>query len=239
MAKNVEYYLACFPAKPIRLLPDRAYSIGRAPGNNIVLADSDVSRRHAIITWDGDKFVMKDLGSRNGTYVNRQHIKEAPLRDGDKIRVGNRVFTFMEEAEAAVKKLYLKKRAEAGAGITEILDVEKMMTPVSGFAGSISDFGLPELVQALDLNRKTGKLSVVSDRGRGTMLVREGQIVSAEMGAVRGEDAVYEMLVLDAGFFEFESGEIEQEQEQEIRIKTSQFLMEAFRRIDEARRDED
>ena len=234
MAGKVEYYLVCFPAKPIRLLPDRAYSIGRGPGNNIVLADPDVSRKHAVITWDGEKFVMKDLGSRNGTYLNRQRIKESSLKDGDKIRVGNRVFTFMEEAEATVKKLYLKKRAERHTGVTEILDVEKMMTPSSGFAGSISDFGLPELVQALDLNKKTGKLSVVSDRGRGAMMIREGQIVAAEIGILKGEDAVYEMLVLEAGFFEFESGEIVCEQE--MRTKTNQFLMEAFRRIDESKR---
>ena len=236
MAGRVEYYLACFPAKPIKLLPDRAYSIGRDPGNNVVLADPDVSRRHAIVTWDGEKFVMKDLGSRNGTYLNRQRIKESPLKDGDKIRVGNRVFTFMEEAEAIVKKLYLKKREERHTGVTEILDVEKMMAPSSGFAGSLSDFGLPELVQALDLNKKTGKLSVVSDRGRGAMMIRDGQIAAAEIGALKGEDAVYEMLVLEAGFFEFESGEIVCERE--IETKTNQLLMEAFRRIDESKRRE-
>ncbi len=236
MSRKVEYYLACFPAKPIKLLPDRAYSLGRAPGNNVVLADPDVSSRHAVVTWDSERFVIKDLASRNGTYVNGQRVTEAPLKERDKIRVGNRVFTFMVETEATVKKLYLKKRAERQTGATEVLEVDKIASPSAGFAGSISDFGLPELVQALDLNRKTGTLSVVSDKGRGTMLVRDGQIVAADMDALKGEDAVFEMLALEAGFFEFESGGVEQEQE--IETKTSQLLMEAFRRIDESKREE-
>ncbi|MHC4253970.1 MAG: FHA domain-containing protein, partial [Planctomycetota bacterium] len=63
-------YLACFPARPIRLSRDRPTTIGRAEGNTVILADIEVSRRHATIEWLDDAFLLRDAGSRNGVLVN-------------------------------------------------------------------------------------------------------------------------------------------------------------------------
>jgi adenylate cyclase len=65
-------------------------SIGRAPANQIVLADEKVSRRHAFIhCQDEDEFWLVDLGSSNGTYLNGRRVTQSlQLRDQDRIQIG-------------------------------------------------------------------------------------------------------------------------------------------------------
>lgn len=64
-------------------------SFGRHPSNSIQLLDKIVSKEHCIIELRGDHFVLRDLGSLNGTYVNNERVRgEAPLRHGDEITLG-------------------------------------------------------------------------------------------------------------------------------------------------------
>lgn len=68
-------------------------TIGRQADNTIVLADPQASRRHATITWQAGVFVVQDVGSANGTFVNDRLIAgPQPLRDGDVLRTGNTLF---------------------------------------------------------------------------------------------------------------------------------------------------
>ncbi len=62
--------------------------IGRDAGCEIVLAEPAVSRRHAEIEWTYRGYVLRDLGSRNGTFLNSDEVSEALLADGDLIEVG-------------------------------------------------------------------------------------------------------------------------------------------------------
>ena len=62
--------------------------IGREPGCEVQLEEAAVSRRHAEIEWTYEGYKLRDLGSRNGTYLNSAEIDEAPLMDGDLIEVG-------------------------------------------------------------------------------------------------------------------------------------------------------
>ena len=64
-------------------------TIGRDPGNDLVLDSPIVSRRHAELELRDDAVWLRDLGSANGTAVNGQPITEQPLRDGDIIRIGD------------------------------------------------------------------------------------------------------------------------------------------------------
>jgi NADH dehydrogenase len=70
-------------------------TLGRSPDNNIVVADSKASRRHALIQYENGTYWIDDLEARNGTWVNTNRIIERhTLEDGDVIRIGNARFTF-------------------------------------------------------------------------------------------------------------------------------------------------
>lgn len=69
-------------------------TIGRHPDNDITLGDSTVSARHAQIRVDGDRYLIADMGSFNGTYVNRLPIDQAELNHGDEVRIGRHRLLF-------------------------------------------------------------------------------------------------------------------------------------------------
>jgi SARP family transcriptional regulator, regulator of embCAB operon len=76
-------------------LNDAPIRIGRSTDNDIVLDDTDVSRRHAVIIDTGTGFVITDLQSTNGVEVQRKRIRtSAPLTDGDHIRICSYQFIF-------------------------------------------------------------------------------------------------------------------------------------------------
>jgi len=68
--------------------------IGRAPESDIHLDAPDVSRKHASLKKVGDQYMLEDLGSANGTYVNDQKIQSVVLRDGDLIEIGKFLLVF-------------------------------------------------------------------------------------------------------------------------------------------------
>ena len=61
---------------------------GRHPDSDIFLDDITVSRRHAEIVRTGDSYSVRDAGSLNGTYLNRERIDDAPLSNGDELQIG-------------------------------------------------------------------------------------------------------------------------------------------------------
>lgn len=78
------------------LLP-QTYRIGRDKNNQIVLTGFEVSRRHAQLDFANEKFILKDRGSKNGTLVNHQIIRQAELKDGDVIQIGSEKYIFHQE----------------------------------------------------------------------------------------------------------------------------------------------
>lgn len=70
--------------------------IGREQHCTLQLADESVSRRHAMLEYDGRTHVVTDLGSTNGTYVNEQRVTGSrPLAAGDRVRFGNQIFKYL------------------------------------------------------------------------------------------------------------------------------------------------
>lgn len=63
-------------------------TVGRVPDNQIQLDDFTVSRQHAIFVRQGDAWLVRDLGSLNGTYVNNVRVDESVVRHGDEVQVG-------------------------------------------------------------------------------------------------------------------------------------------------------
>ncbi len=69
--------------------------IGRSPECDVFLDDVTVSRRHAELVRDGERVTIRDLGSLNGTFVNRRRIEEATLADDDELQIGKYRLTFL------------------------------------------------------------------------------------------------------------------------------------------------
>jgi len=83
--------------------PDRSFhlegspvSVGRAPGNALVIDDRRVSRRHAELERETGQWVIRDLGSTNGTAVNGRLVRQAALHDGDRLSIGGYEVIFHE-----------------------------------------------------------------------------------------------------------------------------------------------
>ena len=73
-------------------------SCGRHPSSDIFLDDITVSRRHAEILREGGRFLVKDTGSLNGTYVNRERVDVAELVSGDELQIGKFKLMFYTSA---------------------------------------------------------------------------------------------------------------------------------------------
>ena len=70
------------------LLDDETVAAGRHPDSDIFLDDVTVSRKHALFASSGDGYLVRDAGSLNGTYVNRERIDEVELHTGDEVQIG-------------------------------------------------------------------------------------------------------------------------------------------------------
>jgi transcriptional regulator with GAF, ATPase, and Fis domain len=77
------------------VLPGRELSIGRESTNHLWVPDPALSRRHCVITGEGDQFVIRDLGSRNGTRVNGVPVEQHELRHQDYISLGDSMLVFL------------------------------------------------------------------------------------------------------------------------------------------------
>ncbi len=73
---------------------------GRHPDSEIFLDDVTVSRRHAVFNRTGDSFTVSDVGSLNGTYVNRDRIEKVQLQDGDEVQIGKYRLVFFSGHES-------------------------------------------------------------------------------------------------------------------------------------------
>jgi hypothetical protein len=70
-------------------------TIGRHPESDVFLDDVTVSRRHVMIERDDNGYVLHDVGSLNGTYVNRKRVDEARLLYGDEVQIGRYRLSFV------------------------------------------------------------------------------------------------------------------------------------------------
>lgn len=86
------------------LLDQDVTTAGRHPDSDIFLDDVTVSRRHAEFRHEGNGYTVHDVGSLNGTYVNRERIEAAPLSGGDEVQIGK------------FRLIYLTAAVRAGSG---------------------------------------------------------------------------------------------------------------------------
>jgi two-component system NtrC family sensor kinase len=114
-----------------------AVTIGRETGNAIQLDDHEVSRRHAEVRLVGTTFMLGDLKSSNGTFVNDERIERIELARGDRIRIGRTVFVYAQDAadEEAARHIDILPPAAAGDGSR----IVRSLPSASGLPGREDD----------------------------------------------------------------------------------------------------
>jgi two-component system NtrC family sensor kinase len=83
-------------------------SLGREAANVIQLHDTEISRRHAELRHQGNAWIVADLGSSNGTYVNGDRIRLHELTSGDRLQIGRTLMLFTDPGDAAAEDLSSK-----------------------------------------------------------------------------------------------------------------------------------
>jgi CheY-like chemotaxis protein len=128
---------------------------------------------------------------------------------------------YIKEIVTRVKILLEKKERER---------LEKKDLRAS-FSGSLADMGVVDLVQTLEMGKKSGALHLTSPAGSAVVYFRDGRVLDCEMGKLTGESAFYRLLNWQEGEFAIEFRSIEREER--IPFSTQGLLMEGMRRIDE------
>jgi len=144
------------PLPPVQLRPQASCVIGRSRSCNLRLPSSDASRRHAEILAGRDGFVLRDLRSTNGTFVNGERVEERTLRPGDRIQIGGDTITFCQ-VEAPTE------RAAPTIGEEKTIMIER---PALGqmFQGDLAEIPVFAVLQILEMGRKTGVLLIDSEQ---------------------------------------------------------------------------
>lgn len=195
------------PGRPrkIRLLPLEEAVFGRDDDCQVILDEDPVSRRHARILFADFKPQILDLGSTNGTFLNGKQVHRALLRNGDQIQIGGSVF------EVAMGKEGPDPEQLSGTGLQRVkslIQKSKGESPAdsgqtSAISGNLTEIRLPSLLQVLESDRATGTL-VVRHAGReGNLHIHQGAIRHTTLGRARGVKALYRLMVLEEGRFEF------------------------------------
>jgi len=99
--------------------------------------------------------------------------------------------------------------------------------------GSLSELSLPDVIQLVSVSGKSGAFHLVNGEEQGKIFLKDGQIIDAFIGNLRGETAVYEMAIWSSGDFSFEPGETSAEVT--VQRSNANLMMEAARRLDEWR----
>jgi transcriptional regulator with GAF, ATPase, and Fis domain len=103
-------------------LKDGVLSIGRELSNRLSIDDALVSPQHCVVTREGERWMLRDLGSTSGTFVNGLPVQERPLADGDQIAIGGSVFLFLNEeaSEARPNPVEMDDGSHASTATTRL-----------------------------------------------------------------------------------------------------------------------
>lgn len=219
--------LICNAFPPIFIKPNTQYTVGRERSNSIVLVNDLVSRYHStfIVDNDGITFV-EDRGSRNGTLLNGVRIRErAKLKLDDKVTVGSYNIFY--------KNLNTTQAEQMPPGLADgtTLALGALGGP-DGMVGSLAHMTMTELFTTLEYNAKTGLLSISHASDEGHVHFRDGNIIQASFKGLANLDAVYALLGLKEGVFEFVSKDLDG-MSNELPLTTQQILLEYARNLDE------
>ena len=208
------------PQPPVQLPSDGVVVLGRSRECEVRLADADTSRRHAKIACTCGRFVLYDLASTNGTFVNGERIEQRELRPGDRIQIGANTVTFCQVSGG------LDARDDGAQ--TVLLE-----RPATGevFRGDLAEIPPFAVLQILEMGRKTGLLHIDAERGPGKLWLRGGVPIHAETKDQVGFDAAVALVHAALGRFAFEP--LSAMPDATIDASVTELLLEAARQLDE------
>jgi pSer/pThr/pTyr-binding forkhead associated (FHA) protein len=108
---------------------DKPLIFGRGEQVDVRIVDERMSRQHFVVAPKGDGYVVQDLKSTNGTYVNNDRITEQPLKPNDRIRAGHVVFVFLPEKPKGMATIMSEIEAEGKGYKTVIREMSKPAKP--------------------------------------------------------------------------------------------------------------
>ncbi len=126
----------------------------------------------------------------------------------------------LEKVETLIQRANRVKSMDSGGGVA-----------IKGFEGNLEDLSLVELIQLLNLNKRSGRLEIMSNE-TGRVIFKEGNMIFARYGNAEGEEAINAMVQIKKGSFKFEP--TVEEVEPNIQGSTMNILLEACRLMDEA-----
>ena len=220
------------PLPPLRLQPGAPCVIGRSTDCDLPLPSLEASRRHAEIRWQDGRFILRDLGSTNGTLLNGVVVLgESALAPGDRIEIAG-VFITLCQMESRIAG------PRAAADTVEVQTVLfERKSDVEAFRGELSEIPCFAVLQILEMGRKTGVLQITAEGAEGRIWLEDGAPVHAEAKARLGFDAALVLVGATHGRFSFDSGAAAPEHT--IRSSITELLLEASRLQDELGRDTD
>ncbi len=102
-------------------LKEDVTTIGRSDGVDLVISDTSISRKHAVITSRPDGFFLADLGSTNGSFVNKNAVDDdALLTEGDKVAIGHVVFKFTYQDDDDTEYHMMLRNMAIKDGLTRV-----------------------------------------------------------------------------------------------------------------------
>jgi pSer/pThr/pTyr-binding forkhead associated (FHA) protein len=213
---------------PLKL--ERQILIGRSNDLDMVLVEDMVSRKHAKISSRSGKINIEDLGSTNGTFVNGEKIKQARLKEGDRILIGTSILKLVEQTDhgGELDDRLIKQRME------EVAEAHAKSEKATSMNGKIEDVPLPDLLQLFSTSKKTGVL-VVKNVEEGRVYFRQGRVYYAVIDdnhALGPQKSFNRMVTWESGDFELRPSE-PQSFMVELDDSTEALLFQAMRLFDE------
>ena len=219
--------LFCPPLAPVEVPAGGRVAIGRGRDCELPVATDDASRRHAEVYTDDGLYLVRDLSSRNGTFVNGELIGgPRALQPGDRINVGSATITFCVARASldallgdpdAKETVFFARRGAADA-----------------FSGELAEMPVFVVLQMLEMGRKSGRLEVETDVGPARIWLGDGQPMHAETEKTDGMEAAVALIGATRGRFRFDAGAVIPERK--LAVSMTELLLEASRQMDEAGR---
>lgn len=126
--------------------------IGRSANVGVPIDDDAASRKHARLRRHGDTFVVTDLGSTNGTYVNDVLVHERPLNDNDQIKIGRTIFKFIQGSDIELLYHEQMNRVMMFDGLTQVYNRRKFDSTLEREISRARRSGRPLSLIVLDID---------------------------------------------------------------------------------------